>query len=255
MVNRRILVVDDEAGVTLALEGFFRNKGYQVLRAFYGDQALEQIGRHRPSVVILDLQMPQLNGIAVLEQIRKRYPEIKTLVITGHLDLYQEDLDRLKPEVVKLKPFSLEELTRAVESLLGETTAPSPPKTQEKPARVRLLFVEVSEEITEQYLKPYFEEPQRQGQYELMFASGTEEAFRLLEEFKPHLLFLDSARLPVGMDAGRLAADLQTAANPPLEVVLHPIHAPLRPSEEFAADQLKQLEESIQRLAQQHHLL
>ena len=82
-MGKSILVVDDEAAVTLALEGFFRHKGYEVLKAFYGDQALKQIQQHRPSLVILDLQMPGINGVEVLEKIRSDYPGTHVFVITG----------------------------------------------------------------------------------------------------------------------------------------------------------------------------
>ncbi len=63
-----ILIVDDEAAVTMALEGFFRNKGYHVLRAFYGDQAVEKIEQDKPALVILDLQMPGVDGISVVRK-------------------------------------------------------------------------------------------------------------------------------------------------------------------------------------------
>lgn len=119
MTQKSILVVDDEAATTLALEGFFESKGYPVLKAFYGDQAIERIEKDRPAVVVLDLQMPGVDGIGVLEKIRSSYPQTKTLVMTGFSDRYREDLERLKPDVVKLKPISLEELTSTVEALLG----------------------------------------------------------------------------------------------------------------------------------------
>ncbi len=249
-----ILIVDDEASVTMTLEWFFRNKGYRVFRAFYGDQALERIEKDRPSVVILDLQMPGVDGISVLDQLRQRYPEVKVLVITGYAKQYQKELDRLKPEAVKLKPVSLEELTVSVEELLGGKPAEAGPAAL-APERVRLLFVEGSEELYHRYLKPYFESPERRPMYEVALACAPDAAITLLKEFKPHLVLLDGTRMPIGVDAGRLAADLARDPDRPREVVLHAITFPLHRAEGFSTEQLKTLEVAVQRVAQRHHLL
>lgn len=253
MERRSILIVDDEATVTLALESFFHNKGFQVFRAFYGDQAIEQIDKEQPAVVILDLQMPGVNGIAVLEKIRESYPEIKTLVLTGYSDRYKEEIDRCKPDLISLKPISLEELTRSVESLLGQKQKAFSSKGK-TPQRIRLLFLGGMEELYRQVLKPYFEDSERRAQYETTLAREPAEAFHLLEQFRPHLVVLDSARLPIGVDAGKLAADLGKAPTPPLEVIIHTFRSPAGAAMQPPADRLGSLEDSIQQVAQRHQL-
>ena len=252
-MSKSILVVDDEAAVTLSLEGFFRHKGYEVLKAFYGDQALQQIEQKRPAVVILDLQMPGLNGVEVLKKIRTDYPEIKTLVITGFSDQYREQLDQLKAEKVWTKPVSLMELTRAVDSMLegspdGERSAAGPGA----PGRPRLLFVEGSQEVYEQALKPYFEAEERGVRCQTAAARDPDEALRLAQEFKPHLIVVDSTRLPVGVEGGRLAARLTGGRETPVEVILVEF-----PSKEFQfgeipVERLKKLEEAVRRAAGKH---
>ena len=117
-MGKSILIVDDESAVTLALEGFFRSRGYDVLKAFYGGEALERIKNSRPTVAVLDLHMPGVNGIAILEKVREQFPEVKTLVVTGYADKYRNDLERLKPDAIQLKPVSLEQLVNTVESLM-----------------------------------------------------------------------------------------------------------------------------------------
>ncbi len=249
MVRGSILIVDDEASVTLTLEWFFRSKGYEVLRAFYGDQALERLEQDRPLLVILDLQMPGVDGIAVLEKIRASHPEVKVMVMTAYPDQYQEELERLKPDAVRIKPVSLEDLTRAVEQLL-EGKEPAE-RAQEQPVeKIRLLFIEGSEEVFLLYLKPHFDDPRRKSRYEIAFASGPEEAFRQMEGFKPHLVLLDSARLAVGVDGGKLAADLSRLAAAPIEVILHSIPG----GKGTPADPLQRLEQAIERVARQHKL-
>ena len=248
-----ILIVDDEAAVTMALESFFQTKGFKVSRAFYGDQAIEQIDKERPSAVILDLQMPGVDGIAVLEKICQSYPEVKTLVITGYSEQYQPDLDRLKPDVVRLKPISLEDLTREVETLLGQKeTKPSSKKNPQE--KIRLLFVGGVEDLYKRILKPYFEKPDRPVRYETALASELREAFQSVGQFHPHLVVLDGNRLPIGVDAGKFAAELSRTPTPPLEVIIHTIRISAD-TDPFSDEQLKNLENSIQQVAERHQLL
>ena len=105
-----ILVADDEPAIAMALEEYFRLKGHEVMKAFDGDQALEQAKIKRPALVVLDLRMPRMDGISVLQEIRSSYPETRTLVITGQADHYRKDLECLRPDKVMVKPVSLEEL-------------------------------------------------------------------------------------------------------------------------------------------------
>ncbi len=253
-MTRPILIVDDEAAVTLALESFFESKGYPVVRAFYGDQAIALIEQNQPSVAVLDLQMPGVNGIAVLEKIRQSHPNVKTLVITGHSDKYQKDLDRLKPDAVLLKPVSLEDLTLQIDTLLGGSLQPGGPE-HKKPkagASLRLLFVGWPVETYAQFLRPYFEETSSPGRvtcYQTVIAPKPEDSFRLVKEFKPHLVLLASNHLPVGVDPGRLAAELSHLEEPSLEVILHSSQESFAKGGAPSLGELKSLEETIQRTA------
>ncbi|MCM8794443.1 MAG: response regulator [Candidatus Omnitrophica bacterium] len=251
-----ILIVDDEAAVTLALESFFKAKGYSVHRAFYGDQAIEQIEKDPPAVVILDLQMPGVDGIAVLNKIRQAYPHVKTMVITGHSDRYQKDLDRLKPETVHMKPVSLEDLTRGVENLLGQKTAAvsGPKKAGKLSSPVRLLFIEGTPDVYNRYLKPYFQE-KKDPSYETMMASAPDQAFRLLEEFKPHLALMDGTRLPIGIDAGKLAAALGSSPARPLEVIFYSFRVSADKGQDAVEQELYRLSETLRQSAGKHHLI
>ena len=246
-MEKVILVADDEPAVALALEEYFRMKGYQVLRAFYGDQALEQIRSNPPSLVVLDLHMPQTDGIGVLQAIREGFPGIRTLVITGRVDHYRKELERLRPEKVLVKPVSLEEVTHAVEFLLEGVKAPSTDlRKAGSHGQVRLLFIEGNTMVYERVLKPYFESPERGAAYETALATDPKEAFRLLGEFRPQVVVLDGTRLPVGVNSGRLAADLSAAPNPPMEVILHSL-AVRDWYEEPPTEQLGWLESAIKR--------
>lgn len=244
-----ILVADDEPAVALALEEYFRLKGHEVVKAFDGDQALEQIKIKRPALVVLDLRMPRMDGISVLHEIRSGYPETRTLVITGQADHYRKDLERLRPDKVMVKPVSLEELTRSVELLLeeGAEAAPAPARSKAGAAgKVKLLIVEGAAPVYERVLKPYFESAERGAVYETALASTPEEALRKTQEFRPQVVILDATRMPVGVNPGRLAADLSAADPRPAEVILHSLQVPEWYAEP-PKEQLEQLETAIQR--------
>ena len=254
---KSILIVDDEATLTLALEGFFQSRGYEVMRAFYGDQALAAIEKERPALLILDLQMPGVNGITVLEKVRQTYPEIKTLVVTGFTQHYQKELARLQPDAVRIKPVSLEDLSSAVEKLLDEKVPQETSRKKRVPpqGKIRILFITGDEKLYHEYVKPHFEVAGRDSIYTIACASVPKEAFRLLEEFQPHLVVLDSTRMPVGVEAGKLAADLARAPHAPMEVILHAISPlPLHGTGSFTY-QFDQLDQRLEQVAQHHGLL
>ena len=196
---RSILIVDDEASVTLPLESFFEHRGYQVFRAFYGDQAIDQLKQNQPELVILDMQMPGVDGVAVLEKIHQDHPDTKVLVITAYADRYQKELERFQVAAVLTKPISLGEMTRIVEALLeGKSLTEGEMPQGKSPSEMRILFVEGDKEMYERELSPYFQNPGQETPCRLAHASTPEEAFLLLEEFRPHLILLNMPGFPLG---------------------------------------------------------
>lgn len=68
----KILVIDDEEGIRHLLDTLLSRKGYTVVLAGSGRKGLELFRRERPDVVVLDLKMPEMDGVSVLKQIRHR---------------------------------------------------------------------------------------------------------------------------------------------------------------------------------------
>jgi DNA-binding NtrC family response regulator len=79
----KILIVDDEEEIRRLLERLLEIEGYEVLVAAGGGTALELLGTAHPDVVVLDLKMPWIGGLTVLEQIRRVEPEQHVIVFTG----------------------------------------------------------------------------------------------------------------------------------------------------------------------------
>jgi DNA-binding response OmpR family regulator len=86
-LTTKILVVDDEAGIRFSLEEVLTGEGYEVLTAESGELALEKISEQKFDLVLIDLHLPNLNGMTVLSEIRKRSPETVVIVLTAHASL------------------------------------------------------------------------------------------------------------------------------------------------------------------------
>ena len=82
----RILVVDDEKEVCSALKEFLEMKGYTVQAAHNGPTALETVAQWQPQIVLLDIIMPGMSGIEVLQQLRSDHPETGVIMITAVTD-------------------------------------------------------------------------------------------------------------------------------------------------------------------------
>lgn len=112
-MNAKILIVDDEIDIVLMLRSFFESKGYLVLSATNGEEALKQIER-QPNIILLDINMPGLTGLEVCQRIRN-YISCPILFLTARI----EDTDKVKGFAAGgddyiVKPFSLTELEARV---------------------------------------------------------------------------------------------------------------------------------------------
>ncbi len=121
--TKRILVADDDVDFAKALGNRLKSKGYEVIVALDGYQALDFAVKHDPDLLILDINMPAGNGFSVHERLRNRARMgMKPLIfITG------EDGDWVERAALDhgafgfmRKPINSEELTRLVRTALGE---------------------------------------------------------------------------------------------------------------------------------------
>jgi two-component system response regulator AtoC len=80
----RVLVVDDEEVVRLGYRRVLSADGFRVIAAGDGNEALDLMGGDRFDVVLLDLRMPGMDGLEVLQAIKQRWPESEVVVITGY---------------------------------------------------------------------------------------------------------------------------------------------------------------------------
>jgi two-component system nitrogen regulation response regulator NtrX len=84
MSRAAILVVDDEKGVQSSVQGVLEDVGFDTTAATSGEEALVFLSQKEYSVVLLDVWLPGMDGLQVLEQIRKKWPSITVIMISGH---------------------------------------------------------------------------------------------------------------------------------------------------------------------------
>lgn len=118
--QKRILIIDDDEGLTEPLQMALEAAGYQVLTAHDGNEGVMKIERDAPDLVLLDLVMPRRSGFAVLDSIinnKRRAPRI--IMVTGNTEpKYRElALDRGVDRFIP-KPYQIDELVNVVNELL-----------------------------------------------------------------------------------------------------------------------------------------
>ena len=115
----KILVIDDEQSIRDLLDRLLRRKGYDVVLAESGRKGLELFRRERPDVIVLDLKMPEMDGLTVLRQIRSLNRSQPVIVLTGSRTAEMEQQVRaLGVTEYIAKGFSLHLLGDALKRLL-----------------------------------------------------------------------------------------------------------------------------------------
>ena len=84
MENARILLVDDETDFTDTMSQLLRTRGYRVTAVNGGESAIKALGQGRYDVMVLDLKMPGMDGMATLKEAKKLELFTETLILTGH---------------------------------------------------------------------------------------------------------------------------------------------------------------------------
>lgn len=128
-----IVIIDDEPDVRDAVERVLTRAGYSVRTADNATEALAELERSPADVVITDIIMPKINGVQAIELIRKAFPAVRILAISGGGNFgfaayqpnaitttaYLASATKAGAHLVLTKPFESVELLRALEQVLG----------------------------------------------------------------------------------------------------------------------------------------
>ena len=117
--NHRVLIIDDERPVLLTLEALLKRHGYHVETASTASQGLKLLRSKPSTLVLLDLQLPDADGLETLDQIKTEVPQTQVIILTAHDSLHNaiESIKRGAYHFIS-KPYAPEELLSLVEKAL-----------------------------------------------------------------------------------------------------------------------------------------
>ncbi|WP_027339231.1 response regulator [Halonatronum saccharophilum] len=120
-MSNKILVVDDEENIVQLIKFNLEKEGYEVIAAYDGEKALEEVDIEKPKLVILDLMLPKVDGLEVCRKIRgnNQYSKLPIIMLTAK----SEELDKvlgleMGADDYVTKPFSPRELIARVKAIL-----------------------------------------------------------------------------------------------------------------------------------------
>jgi DNA-binding response OmpR family regulator len=121
--TQSVLVVEDEASIASFVSLYLKNAGYEVRTAANGAEALASVQKEQPSLIVLDLMLPDIDGIEICRRIRQK-SEIPILMLTAR----DEDVDKIiglevGADDYMTKPFNPRELVARVKSILRRSTS------------------------------------------------------------------------------------------------------------------------------------
>ena len=120
MERLRILVVDDEEDLVATLAERLTLRGFDVEPASSGTEALGLVDRHDFSVLILDVKMPGIGGLALMAQIKQKHPGLPVILFTGHSSV--ADAERGMQEGAcdyLMKPIDIDQLIKTIRHAAG----------------------------------------------------------------------------------------------------------------------------------------
>lgn len=192
----KVLVVDDEKLYCDLLQAVLSRCGYEVLIAYNGNEAIKLFRQWRPKFTLLDLRLPDIQGLEVLKEIRKIDPETPVMVLTNWgTDQLENQARQLGVRDFFSKKMTLDTVMESMKRALQQTTevptvtVPPPPASTAPPERRggdSILVVDDEPQIRDvlsQFLTG-------RG-YRVRTASSGAEALSLVEQEQPSLIILD----------------------------------------------------------------
>ncbi|UCD63438.1 MAG: response regulator [Candidatus Zixiibacteriota bacterium] len=121
MEQRSILVVDDELLIRDLLYDFFTEQGWDITIAESGEKALEILRNKEVDLLLTDLKMPDMDGLALTDRVRASYPDMPVVIMTGYPSV-DSAVSALRQKVADyiIKPFNINQLYKSVEEKISE---------------------------------------------------------------------------------------------------------------------------------------
>lgn len=142
MTGELLLLVDDEPNIIELAQIYLEREGYRTVSAADGKSALEAVEQHRPDLIVLDVMLPELDGLEVCRRLRKKEDPVSILMLTAR----DEDIDKilgleLGADDYLTKPFNPRELVARVKAVLRRSKGDPPPE-EDTPVQVGDIHID-----------------------------------------------------------------------------------------------------------------
>jgi len=118
----KVLVVDDDPAILEICSDLLRTEGYDVAVATNGQQAVDQVHADPPSVVLMDIMMPVMDGVEACRRIKGNSgtAEIPIVLMSARTNLTRQSQDLVLADALVAKPFDIDYLLKTIHELIGE---------------------------------------------------------------------------------------------------------------------------------------
>ncbi len=221
-------MVDDEPDIVNTLKHLLSLKGYNVISALSGEEALHVLAEEKADLILLDIMMPGIKGGEVAKIIKERYPHMKIIVVTG----YSEEVEGLSKvhllDGIFIKPVHIQELYNKLVETLNQKEALTVDlksmrgiKARVLLIKAKLLFIEPSQELYK-FLNTHFKELSRKGEeYELDIACDEKEVVKKIKSFNPDIFIVNTSFFKAG-DI-KIFSEISDRDSHPREIIVYDI--------------------------------
>jgi DNA-binding NtrC family response regulator len=120
MEKKKVLIVDDDKDIVRIVATMLEGRGWDIAAAYGGAEAIEKVAASKPDVILLDIMMPEMNGIEVLKRIKKLDAAARIIMITafGDVESYLDSMELGAYEYIN-KPFETDELLEMIDRVVA----------------------------------------------------------------------------------------------------------------------------------------
>lgn len=227
MPREKILVVDDEKNVTMTLKGLFTALGHEMLTALNGEEAIKIIDSQAPSLILLDIKMPGINGFEIIKKLRQEKPNIKIIIITTYASDTKAEAEKLGIDGFFPKPIDLNGLMERIRFVMesAQSTRFYPTREVKESAiaqtpEAKILFIEPNPMVFAFTCALFSVKEMIRGNYQIQVVYGAEEGFKTLYTYQPDIVIMYDSIYHME-DVKRFAGIIMNQTHKPKTVILH----------------------------------
>lgn len=219
MPGEKILVVDDDKKVTEGVGTFLKSLGHDMLLALDGQQAMDIINKEKLVLVLLDIQLPKINGIEILTTLRQKYRNVKVFVITAYSKDVKWRCDEIGYDRFFAKPIELDPLLEAIKEAVSKKKKIEEEKPLKGIPKAKILFIEPNIMAFALTCALFESKEFCKGEYEIKEIEDYNEILNTLYDYQPDVVVMYDTFLGIENWASVVAK----SSHKPKVVIMHGI--------------------------------